>query len=113
MKLTECQITLFTEMAEQDYKLYMDFHNRPKDMESWEIFCVWSKYEAMFSMYISKFIGYRYYSSAPELSGVYTKIKPTEESVKHWFENLPDKAPDTQTEKKAESSYKSIFDFDY
>lgn len=112
IELNDFQVQMITEMAEQDYKLYTDFHNRPKDLKSWEIFSVWIRYEAMFSMYLSKLIGYRYCSSAPELSGVYTGIKPTKESVKAWFLNLPDQTPATENEKHAEADYEFYFDLE-
>lgn len=110
MKLSEYELSTFTYMAEANYDIYMRQHVLPRDDdECGPLFYIWDNYDCLFAMYISKFIGYNYYSSASDVSGIYSEIPPTKESVKEWFENLPEKAPSTHEEKRRKEEFEDTF----
>ena len=99
MKLNDNELQRFTEMAIAEYDIYMRQYVLPRgDKDGNEFYTVWENYDSLFSIFISHFIGYHYCSSASELSGIYFLQKPTEESVKAWFESLPNKTPNTKHE---------------
>ncbi|WP_293986365.1 hypothetical protein [uncultured Megasphaera sp.] len=99
MNLNDYELQRFTEMAIAEYDIYMRQYVLPRgDKDGNEFYSVWENYDSFFSIFISRFVGYYYCSSASELSGIYSMIKPTKASVKKWFEDLPDRAPDTKHE---------------
>lgn len=110
MELSEYELKTFTDMAEENYNIYMRQYILPRDDEECaQFFFIWRNYDCLFAIYISQFIGYKYYSSASDVSGIYSKIPPTKESVKQWFENLPEKAPLTDNEYNRMCGYKGDF----
>ena len=82
MKLSDYELNTFTAMAESNYNIYMKQHGLVRgDKNCNELYAVWENYDCLFAIYISKFIGYKYYSSASDVSGIYSKTPPTKEAT--------------------------------